>query len=144
MGKGGLLMNNPIIISQVVHKPLDIIWLYYTEPKHIVKWNQASLDWHTVSASVDLNVGGRFNFRMEAKDQSMGFNFEGTYVDIVFHQLIHYILDDQRHVMITFEEKNQDTHITVKFEAEKENDRRFQEKGWLSILNHFKRYTENN
>ena len=135
-------MHNPIIITQIVDKKVDLVWLYYTQPKHVVNWNQASSDWHTVSATNDLKVGGRFNYRMEAKDGSFGFNFEGTYVDIVIHKSIHYILDDLRHVSITFEDINDQTKVQVKFEAEQENDRSLQESGWQAILNSFKNYTE--
>lgn len=137
-------MHNPIIIHQTVFKPIERVWAFYTQPDHVVKWNQASSDWHTVSAKNDLKVGGRFNYRMEAKDGSFGFNFEGTYVDILPHKSIHYILDDNRHVSITFEPKGQKTDITVTFEAESENDRSLQEQGWFTILNSFKHYTESN
>lgn len=135
-------MHNPIIITQIVDKKVDLVWLYYTQPKHVVKWNQASSDWHTVSAKNDLKVGGRFNYRMEAKDGSFGFNFEGTYVDIVTYKAIHYILDDLRHVSITFEDINDQTKVQVKFEAQQENDRSLQESGWQAILNSFKNYAE--
>ena len=135
-------MHNPIIITQIVDKKVDLVWLYYTQPKHVVNWNQASSDWHTVSATNDLKVGGRFNYRMEAKDGSFGFNFEGTYVDIVIHKSIHYILDDLRHVSITFEDLNDQTKVQVKFEAEQENDLSLQENGWQAILNSFTNYAE--
>lgn len=135
-------MHNPIIITQIVDKKVDLVWIYYAQPKHVVNWNQASSDWHTVSATNDLKVGGRFNYRMEAKDGSFGFNFEGTYVDIVTHKAIHYILDDLRHVSITFEDLNDQTKVQVKFEAEQENDRSLQESGWQAILNSFKNYAE--
>lgn len=54
-------------------------WEYWTKPEHIVKWNNASKDWHTRWAENDLRAGGRFVSRMEAKDGSFGFDFGGVY-----------------------------------------------------------------
>ena len=54
-------------------------WEYWTKPEHIVKWNNASNDWHTSWAENDLRADGRFVSRMEAKDGSFGFDFGGVY-----------------------------------------------------------------
>lgn len=47
-----------------------------------MQWNAASDDWHTTRATVDLRVGGAFCSRMEARDGSMGFDFEGVYTAV--------------------------------------------------------------
>lgn len=136
-------MRNPISITQMIKKPVEQVWSYYNDPGHIVKWNQASIDWHTVSAENNLTAGGRFNYRMEAKDGSFGFNFEGTYEKVENLHQIDYVLDDNRHVSVTFSKKDMYTKITVIFEPEAENDPMFQEQGWLAILTSFKNYAEN-
>ncbi len=42
--------------------------------------------------------GGKFSARMEAKDGSEGFDFEGTYTRVVPRKLIEYRMDDGRQV----------------------------------------------
>jgi len=49
-----------------------------TKNVHITQWNNASEDWHTPRAENDLKPGGTFNYRMEAKNGSAGFDFRGT------------------------------------------------------------------
>jgi uncharacterized protein YndB with AHSA1/START domain len=56
----------------------------------IKQWNTAQDDWHTTRSTVDLREGGKFLLRMEAKDGSEGFDFEGTYTRIVPHKTIDY------------------------------------------------------
>jgi uncharacterized protein YndB with AHSA1/START domain len=65
--------NLRLTVETTVHSPVERVWKYWTEPKHITKWNNASDDWHTPFAENDLRVGGKFNSRMEAKDGSFGF-----------------------------------------------------------------------
>lgn len=67
-----------IKVETTVRAPLASVWNAYTSPDDIVQWNAASDDWHTTQATVDLRPGGKFCSRMEAKDGSAGFDFEGT------------------------------------------------------------------
>ena len=46
-------------------------WEYWTEPKHITKWNQASEDWHTPHAENDLRVGGKFSSRIWSRKRRL-------------------------------------------------------------------------
>lgn len=79
-----------ITVEATVHAPIDAVWRADTTPDAIVQWNAASDDLHTTTASVDLRVGGAFCSRMEAKDGSAGFDFAGTYTNIVTNHLIEY------------------------------------------------------
>ena len=72
----------------------------YTTPADIMAWNAASDDWHTTRASVDLRPGGDFCSRMEAKDGSMGFDFEGTYTRVEPNRVIAYRMPDDREVTV--------------------------------------------
>ena len=72
-----------ITVETRINATVDKVWEFWTTPEHIVKWNNASDDWHTPSAENDLRTGGKFSSRMEAKDGSVGFNFEGYYDDVV-------------------------------------------------------------
>lgn len=79
---------------------------------------------------------------MEAKDGSFGFDFEGTYTDVVENKHIAYDLGDQRHVETTFSTDGETTTVTTIFDAETENSEELQKQGWQAILNNFKAYTE--
>jgi uncharacterized protein YndB with AHSA1/START domain len=72
-----------ISVETLVNAPVAKVWDAYTSPADIKQWNTASDDWHTTQAAVDLRVGGAFSSRMEAKDGSFGFDFAGTYTQLV-------------------------------------------------------------
>jgi uncharacterized protein YndB with AHSA1/START domain len=144
-------MINPITTSNTILAPISNVWEYYTQPEHTKGWNFASDDWCCPSATNDLKVGGEFTSRMEAKDGSMGFDFGGFYTEIVKEKLIRYTMnvlenqskEDGRKVEILFESiSSVESRITVSFEPEDENPREMQQGGWQSILNNFKKYTE--
>jgi uncharacterized protein YndB with AHSA1/START domain len=137
-------MEKEITISITINAPVEKVWKYFTEPEHIIKWNNASLDWHTTKAENDVRVGGSFNSRMEAKDGSSGFDFSGTYTDVMPFTHIAYTIEDGRKVSIDFTEEGGQTHITETFEAEHENSVEMQKTGWQAILNNFKQYIEAN
>lgn len=67
-----------ITVETTVKAPLETVWAAWTTPEDIVAWNAASEDWHTTTARVDLREGGSFSSRMEARDGSMGFDFEAS------------------------------------------------------------------
>jgi uncharacterized protein YndB with AHSA1/START domain len=121
---------------------LDKVWECWTEPNHITQWNNASDDWHTPKAENDLRVGKSFVYRMEAKDGSAGFDYEGKYKEVKDNELIAYTLGDGREVEIVFEEKADFTRVTETFEAENTFSLEMQREGWQSILYNFKRYVE--
>jgi uncharacterized protein YndB with AHSA1/START domain len=134
--------NTSITVRVIINIPVERAWEYWTEPRHIMKWNNASDDWHTPKAENDLRAGGKFLSRMEARDGSMGFDFSGKYSKIEPLNLIEYILDDERKVQIRFEPVGEKTMITEVFEAEQENPIEMQKTGWQAILDNFKKYTE--
>ena len=131
-----------ITVQTIVNEPIEKVWESFTNPKHIIKWNQASEDWHCPRAQNDLRVGGRFVSRMEAKDGSDGFDFTGVYDAVVLHKKIAYTMDDGREVEVVFEELGNSTAITTIFETEKQNTLEMQRSGWQSVLDSFKNYTE--
>jgi uncharacterized protein YndB with AHSA1/START domain len=130
-----------ITVSTHVAAPVARVWQAYTSPEDIVQWNAASSDWHTTRATVDLQVGGRFCARMEAKDGSFGFDFEGVYTALETHRLIGYEFGG-RHAQVTFEEAQGATVLTVSFDAEVMHSAAQQKEGWQAILDNFKRHVE--
>ena len=131
-----------ITVEATINAPVLKVWKFWTEPKHIMKWNNASDDWHTPSSENDLRVGGKFLSRMEAKDGSWGFDFIGSYTKVDQYKLIEYILTDERKVQIFFNAKGNQTTVTERFEAEQSNPVEMQQTGWQAILNNFKKYVE--
>ncbi len=131
-----------IVVEIDINAPVEKVWKFFTEPEHIVNWNNASWDWYTPKAENDLRVNGAFNYRMEAIDNSMGFDFAGTYDEILFEKIIAYTIGDGRKVHITFNAGSDVTHIIEKFEPESINSIEKQKSGWQAILDNFKRYTE--
>ena len=135
--------NNVLItVSVNVETPVSKVWKYWTSPEHIMQWNNASDDWHTPRAENDLRAGGKFLYRMEAKDGSMGFDFSGEYDEIVEFKLIRYTLADSRKVTIEFSGTGNVTQIVETFEAETENSAELQQYGWQCILDNFKKHAE--
>jgi len=136
--------NTNITIGATVHAPVEKAWEYFTMPEHVTKWNHASDDWHSPKAENDLRTGGRFVYRMEAKDGSFGFDFGGTYDTVELHKTIAYTLGDNRKVRVDFSGNGDSTDITTTFEAESTNPVELQRNGWQAILDNFKKYTESN
>ena len=131
-----------ITIKATVNVPITKVWEYWGAPEHITQWCKASDDWHAPSAENDLRTGGIFTTRMEAKDGSFGFDFGGTYDEVIEHKLIAYTMEDGRTVKITFEEKEGVTEIIETFDPESENPIEMQRGGWQAILDNFKAYAE--
>ncbi|MEO1652870.1 MAG: SRPBCC domain-containing protein [Bacteroidota bacterium] len=68
-----------IEVSASISAPLQKVWEYWTKPEHITQWNFASPEWHCPQAENDPQPGGKFSWRMEARDGSVGFDYAGTY-----------------------------------------------------------------
>lgn len=134
--------STKVTVQAVIQAPIEKVWSRWTEPKHIMKWNQASEDWYAPKAENDLRAGGKFLTRMEAKDGSMGFDFEGVYDEVKTHELISYTMEDGRKVEITFIGQGSETKVVETFDAESTNPVEFQQAGWQAIMNTFKAYTE--
>lgn len=130
-----------ITVQTVVHAPIAKVWKAYNTPDDIMKWNAASADWHTTRSEVDLRVGGRFCSRMEAKDGSFGFDFEGTYTRVEPNRLIEYAFGD-RNAKVEFEDGKSGVTVTVSFDAEETHSIDQQRGGWQAILENFKRHVE--
>ena len=128
-----------IVVETTIAAPIADVWRAYTTPEDIKKWNAASDDWHTTAAVVDLREGGKFSSRMEAKDGSFGFDFEGTYTKIVTNELIAYTMDD-RDATVAFVQNPSEVKVSVTFEAESTHSIDQQRDGWQAILDNFKKH----
>jgi len=131
-----------ITVRTSVIAPAEVVWKHWTTPESITGWNNASDDWHTPRATNDLRKGGKFNYRMEARDGSIGFDFEGIYDNVIENRQIDYTIGDGRKVKITFAPKGKATDIVETFEAENTHPFEIQQNGWQNILDNFKKFTE--
>lgn len=131
-----------ITVETRVKADLNTVWDAYSTPEDIMQWNAAQEDWHTTRSTVDLREGGKFLSRMEAKDGSVGFDFEGTYTRVVPKQLIAYRMGDGREAEVQFVERPDGIQVTVSFDAETVNPPEVQRQGWQAILDNFGRYVE--
>lgn len=130
-----------ITVSTLVSAPVEAVWQAYTTPEDICAWNAASSDWHTPHATVDLRPGGRFCSRMEARDGSFGFDFEGVYTAVEPLQRIAYAFGD-RQAEVHFAATTEGVLVTVRFDAETTHTEAQQREGWQSILDNFARHVK--
>jgi uncharacterized protein YndB with AHSA1/START domain len=133
-----------ITVQNEINAPVNKVWQYWSLPQHIIRWSNASDDWHTPRAENDLRVGGKFLSRMEAKDGSVGFDFGGVYDEVKENEVIAYTMDDGRKVVINFTKDGDKTNVVETFDAESMNSIELQRGGWQAILDNFKKYVEGN
>jgi uncharacterized protein YndB with AHSA1/START domain len=138
----GPIEKTIILVKAKINAPIEKVWKCWINPEDIVKWNNASDDWQTLWAENDLKPGGKFNYRMEAKDGSMGFNFAGAYDNVILLKQIIFTIEDGRKVKINFSTQDNRTEVIESFEAENDNPVDLQQGGWQAILDNFKKYVE--
>ena len=131
-----------ITVEAMVTAPVETAWRCWTEPDHITQWNFASDDWCCPRAESDLQVGGRYRARMEAKDGSFGFDFEARFEEVEPPRAITLLMGDGRRARTTFAPADGMTRVTTAFDAEAENSRDMQRDGWQAILDNFKSHVE--
>src|SRR3954470_12908164 len=131
-----------ITVETDVNVPVEKAWKIFTSPEDIIHWNNASEDWHNPKAENDLRTGGKFVYRMEAKDGSFGFDFGGTYDLVSPNEQIAYTIGDGRKVQVTFSGNGARTKVVETFEAEETHTTDLQRTGWQAILDNYKRYAE--
>lgn len=141
-----------IQVQIMINRDIKTVWDAFTNPIHLVNWNFASDDWCCPKASNDLKVWWKMCSTMSAKDNSMSFDFEWEYTNIIQNKLIEYtILDMQywdkylekwRKVSVSFEEKDDFVILTETFDAEDIHSLDLQKAWWQAILENFKKYTE--
>jgi len=131
-----------ITVEATVNATVTKVWKAWNTPDDIMQWNTADPGWHCPQSENDLREGGKFNNRMEAKDGSFGFDFEGVYDKVELHKEITYTMPDGRKATSLFTEQDGKTKVETTFDAESENDPELQQQGWQAILNNFVKYVE--
>jgi uncharacterized protein YndB with AHSA1/START domain len=130
-----------ITVETLAHASLSAVWQAWTTPADILQWNAASADWHTTQAEVDLRVGGAFRSRMEARDGSMGFDFEGVYTEVLPLQRLAARFGE-RALEVDFTPLAEGVRVVETFEAETTFSPEQQRQGWQAILDSFARHVQ--
>jgi len=131
-----------ITIEATIKASVEKVWQNWTSTNAITKWNTASPEWHTTKAEHELKPGGKFSYRMEAKDGSFGFDFSGIFDVVKPNEYLESTIEDGRKVKTTLTRKGDETHLSQTFEAEDTHPVDFQREGWQNILNNFRNYVE--
>ena len=132
--------DKTFLIAQIeIDLPVEQVWMLWTLPEHIIKWNNASADWYNEKVENDLRPEGKFLFVMARKDKKESFNFEGTYNEVVKYKRITYTLNDDRRSIISFE-GSYPTKLTETFQAEPNHPLNLQKDFCQAVLNRFKQY----
>jgi uncharacterized protein YndB with AHSA1/START domain len=137
-------MTKPITVETTINAAMESVWKLWTTPEDIMQWNNPSDDWHTLHVENDVKDGGKFLFRMQAKDGSDGFDFSGTYDKVIPHELMEYTLADGRKTSNRFVQNENGVTIIEMFEPEAKSDPGMQKDFCQSVLNNFKNYAELN
>jgi uncharacterized protein YndB with AHSA1/START domain len=135
------MSTTKITVQATINAEAKKVWNSYTNPKHIVHWNFADPSWHCPNAENDMQIGGIYKVRMEAKDGSFGFDFEAIYTEIIEGKQFTYEFEE-RTITVQFDNLGNQTEVVVTFDPENENPIEIQQNGWQMILNNFKAYTE--
>lgn len=136
-------MNNGTFTTEItIHAPIETVWEYFTDTKHIAEWSNGSPDWETTAIKNDLVSGGEFLSRMSAKDGSQSFDFGGVYDEVVPHEKIAYTMGDGRTATTTFEQLGESVRVAQVVDAEQENPIEMQKGGWQNMLDNLKRVIE--
>ena len=132
-----------ITVQTNVHADLAKVWDYYTKPEHIILWNYALENWSCPKVHNDVRIGGKFIARMETKDASEGYYFDGTYTDVVIGERISYVMSNGRHVVVEFDNNGDNNiEVVVVFDSDTEKQPEIQKENWQKILNNFKKHVE--
>ena len=131
-----------ITVKTSINAPVQKAWDAFTQPEHITQWNFAHESWCCPHAVNDVQPGGKFSWRMEARDGSFGFDLSGTYDKVEPLERLYYTLDDGRRVEVVFESMGPITLVTQTFEPEQTNPLEMQQQGWQAILESYRKYLE--
>jgi uncharacterized protein YndB with AHSA1/START domain len=137
-----MVQHEKITVEANINAPVAKVWKAWTTPGDIMVWNTPDPSWHCPSSENDLKAGGKFKNRMEAKDGSFGFDFEGTYDKVELHKEISYTMADGRVATTIFKDENGKTTVATAFDPESMNPIEMQRSGWQAILNNFVTYAE--
>lgn len=127
----------------VLLAPVDKVWSYFTDPKHVTKWFFVLQNQKCQSAVVELKEGGEFRYLMSTREAGTGYEFRGKIENILAHEKIELILHDGREAAFYFDSIDATTtKFTMVFEPETKNTSQTQKRFWDVVLTNFEKYVE--
>lgn len=120
------------------------VWELWTKEEFVKIWNVPFQDWHCPKVINDVRTGGTFDFRMEKKDGSEGFNYKGSYTLVIPFDRIELLQVNGRKSTVHFTEQDGDTTVIEQFEPEENTELRLQQEFCQSVLDKFKAFAEGN
>jgi uncharacterized protein YndB with AHSA1/START domain len=132
----------PVTVSVSLRTHPERAWTMFTDPTSVTEWNFALPSWHCPQARSELREGGRFCYRMEARDGSFGFDFEGTFLEVCPPMRLRYSLGAEREVLVQFVHQGERTLVMQTFTPDAMHSVDQQRVGWQSILDNYQRFVE--
>ncbi len=128
-----------LLVTRILDAPLELVWKAWTEPEQVRRWWGPKY-YTSPSCKIDLRVGGRYIFAMQApQDQGGQISYtSGVYQRIVPMELLEFTqglsdadgnrIDPQKagmppdfpkemHTLVTFKAKGNMTELTIKEEG---------------------------
>jgi len=68
-------------VANIAHAPASQVWEPWTKAGHTTQCHHAFEEWHFPYWGNEVCPGGRFLFRMAAKEGSFNADFNGTHAD---------------------------------------------------------------
>ena len=129
-----------IVTDIKIPVPIDIVWRAFNDPSDILHWDSCD-EWHTITASNDLRVGGLLELRIESKVGQSGFDFVAIYTHIETNRLIEWRQrDDDRGIRMDFLENDTGTIVRQTFDADPTIPSNEEQADWQGVLDNFGRY----
>ena len=60
-----------LVVTRIIDAPVDIVWKAWTEPEHVMHWWGPQY-YTSPSAKIELRVGGKYIFAMQAPQEQGG------------------------------------------------------------------------
>ena len=127
-------------VTTNIESGMEKVWEHYTLPRHIINWNFPDPDWQCNNVENLLKVDGSFSYRMEEKVGDNGFEYSGTYTEIVPKSKIEFNLKDGRKVTLIFEELEGSVSLTRTFEVGSSSELEDEQIDWQAVLDNFRGY----
>lgn len=135
-------MKDTLEAQVIIKASREKVWEVWTKEEYVKIWNVPFEDWHCPTVINEVRTGGSFDFRMEKKDGSEGFNYKGEYTFVVPNERIELLQEDGRKSVIHFKEQDGNIAVIEQFEPEEKTELGLQVEFCQSILNKFKACVE--
>jgi len=132
--RGVSVTGRTLTLTRVFEAPRELVWTAITDPTHLTKWMFANT-WESPYAKVDVRPGGAFSIGMRPADHSHdGFDFGGTYREVVKPERIVMVIGDGRVMTMALTEVLGGTQLVLSLEMTMSEEQ--ERAGWGQILDH--------